>query len=434
MRNFVDSLYGRLAIVLIVSLVAGFGTMYALFHAHSDNNRRSNLARTISVQVKLVEEVLRAHPDFDKNPSSGIVLSESPNGGKSANADLNVFLAHLKSTLDEELGRETTIRADASLSGGFWIELDNVPQGRRWLFFPAQRPHRRQAYAEPWRWGVLASFLVVLIGGMALLWGVNKPLRQLEGAIDQVGRSDSPVVEISGPREIRNLAAQFNQMVKRLQQYDQDRAEMLVGVAHDLRAPITRLRLQLELENSSRRDAMIGNLDGIDAIVNQFLSFAQDVAPETPERCCLLGLIDETVATYLSQGITMSSEKHSVIELELMPTLLRRAISNLLENALEYGAAPITIDCSLRGEDAVIQVIDHGPGIPPDKVDMAVQAFTRVDAARAGKGHCGLGLAITARVAKMHAGRLVLSQGIPNGLVAELHLPLVANKALILPN
>ncbi len=429
MKNFIDSLYGRLAIVLIISLLAGFGTMYAVFHSHSDENRRSNLARTVSVQIQLVEEILRAHPNFDKNPSVGIVLSESPISGETASAAQKEFLDHLKSGLKEELGRDVTIQAGDSLSGGFWVDLNNVPQGPRWLFFSSPRPRRGTPRLEPWRWGLWTSFFVVLTGGMAMLWGVNKPLKTLENAIGQVGRVDYPAVEISGPREIRNLAGQFNEMVKRLQQYDQDRAEMLAGVAHDLRAPITRLRLQLELEESARREAMIGNLDGIDAIVNQFLSFAQGIAPETAERCSLRQLIEATVAPYLDQGITICAENNAAIELELMPTLLRRALSNLLENALVYGGAPITIGYMQHGDHAVIQIVDHGPGIPPDKVDTVVQAFTRLDAARPGKGHCGLGLAIAARIAKMHGGCLMLRQGTPNGLVAEIHLPIFTSRA-----
>lgn len=426
MRLFIGTLYGRLALVLIVSLGAGFGTMYSVFRSHSDDNRLANLARTISVQVHLVEEVLRAHPDFDKNPSSGIVLLESPSDRRASSTDQAEFLSHLKTALKEELGRTSALRQGSANSGGFWIQLADVPQGERWLYFPAPR---RRSHVEPWTWGLWASFFVVLVGGMALLWGVNKPLRRLENAIDQVGRGDTPIVDISGPREIRNLAEQFNQMVLRLKQYDQDRAEMLAGVAHDLRAPITRLRLQLELEESARRDAMIGNLDGIDAIVNQFLSFAKGIDLERHERRCIRSFIEEAAGPYLSKGVTVNLTEQPEIELNVMPTLLHRALVNLLENAIEYGALPISIDCERLADGVVIRVSDHGPGIPAEKIDLAVQAFTRLDTARSGKGHCGLGLAIVARIARLHQGHLTLGQAEPNGLIAEILLPMTTPPA-----
>lgn len=416
MRRFIDSLYGRLALVLLVALAAGFGTMDVLFRSHSNDNRLRNLAHTISVQTHLVEEALRSHPDFDRNPISGITLAGSV--GEAGPGD--DFLAHLGSSLNEELGRNSELRADAGPAGGFWIRLANVPQGERWLYFPMPR-HRPRA--EPWSWGLWVSFFVVLVGGMALLWGVNKPLRRLEGVIDQVGRIDSPVADTSGPREIRHLAEQFNRMVARLKEYDQERSEMLAAVAHDLRAPITRLRLQLELEDSARRDAMIANLDGIDGILNQFLSFAQGVVSEPREKCAIHALILETALPYLADGVTVRGEGPTDIELEVMPVLLQRALANLLENAAEYGAAPIEVAWELRPGEVAIRVCDRGPGIPPEKMDLAAKAFTRLDSARSGKGHCGLGLAIVDKIAQLHGGRLVLAAGDAGGLAAEIRLP-----------
>lgn len=421
MRRFFDSLYGRLALVLIVALGTGFAAMYVLFINHADDNRVKNFAHAISGRIQLVEEVLRSHPDFEKKPIRGISISKSPEDVKTGSSEQQEAIHRLQNALDEELGRTPEIKASAASSGGFWIQLADVPQGERWLYFPIPR-HRPRI--EMWMWGLWVGYFIVLVGGMTLLWGVHKPLRRLESALDQVGRIDTPSVDTSGPREIRNLAEQFNRMVARLKQYDQDRAEMLAGVAHDLRAPITRLRLQLELENSARRDAMIANLDGIDAIVNQFLTFAQGVVPEARAQRSLQVLIEEASVPYFGKGVTIVAEGQPGVQLEVMPILLGRALTNLLENAIEYGIAPITVSCERRTEEAVIRVADKGPGIPIDKMDLAKQAFTRLDTARSGKGHCGLGLAIVARIAELHQGHLVLAPNKDGGLVAEIHLPL----------
>lgn len=424
MTRFLDSLYARLVLVLIVALTAGFGTMYALFKAHSNDNRIRNIAHSVSVQIQLVEELLRSHPEFEAKPTYGITISPSPPtaGTVKPNEEEAEFLDHLKEAVNDELGRNVEIRA--STPEGYWMPLSGLPQGERWLHFPMPR-HRSRI--ETWAWGLWASFVVVLVGGMALLWGVNKPLRRLERAIAQVGRADSPVAEASGPREIRHLAEQFNQMVSRLEQYDRDRAEMLTGVAHDLRAPITRLRLQLELEDGARREAMIANLQGIASIVDQFLSFAQGVPTEPRARRELGTLIRGTAAPYLAAEVAIKPPGEAGLEAEVMPLLLQRAVANLLDNACEYGKPPVTVTWERQAGEAVIRVTDCGPGIPAERMDSAMQAFTRLDSARSGKGHCGLGLAIVAKIAKLHGGRLVLAPGKQGGLAAEIRLPLPPN-------
>lgn len=420
MRSRADTLYARLALVLLVSLIAGFGTMYSVFRSHTDDQRIANLARTVSVQVRLVEEVLRTHPDFDKDPTPGVTLAVDPEDGGRLGEQAE-FLAKLRRALDEELGRPVEMRGNAARAGGFWVRLSGISDGKRWLYFPA--PARRRNHVEPWTWGLWSSFLVVLVGGMALLWGVQKPLRQLAKAIEQVGLADPPRMDVTGPRETRTLAEQFNNMVSRLKQFDRDRSEMLVGLAHDLRAPITRLRLQLEMETGQRRDGMIANLEGIDVIVDQFVAFAQGAGSEVPEKGRVAEFVATAVAPYRDRGVRLDAPAEADANIVVMPHMLGRALANLIENALEYGSSPVVVEIRRAAAEAVVRVIDHGVGIPPEKLDLAVQAFTRLDSARRGKGHCGLGLAIAARIARLHGGRLMLRQNAPSGLVAELHLP-----------
>jgi two-component system osmolarity sensor histidine kinase EnvZ len=422
MRNFLDSLYGRLALVLLAALLAGFGTMYVLFRSHTDENRIRNIARAMAVEVHLLEELLRTHPDFDQHPVGGVIVAERLPAGDTATPEQAIFAERLQEPLDEELGRKASTHASNWHQGGMWIALRDIPGGERWMFFPmAKRP----PHIEPWTWGLWASFLVVLVGGMALLWGVQKPLRRLERTIRAVNTIDAPTVETGGPREVRSVAEQFNQMIERLRQYDRDRAVMLAGVAHDLRAPLTRLRLQLDLEDSPRRPAMTANLNGIESIIDQFLAFAQDGELDRPVRANLALLVDEIVAHYHLQLATIDIPEDETLEAEVRPASLRRAIGNLIDNAIEYGAAPITISCRRVGEQAVIRVADAGPGIPADNIAEALRPFSRLDAARAGKGHCGLGLAIADRVATAHQGTLALKANSPRGLVAELALPLI---------
>ena len=422
MKRLFDSLYGRLALVLLAALLAGFGTMYLLFQSHSDDTRLHNIARSMAVQVRLLEELLRTHPDYEQHPVGGVTVVAQPPAGDRPSAEQAAFAERIREPLADELGRDVEALASSWQQGGLWVALQGVPEGRHWMFLPS--PKRKPPHVEPWTWGLWVSFIVVLVGGMVLLWGVQQPLRRLERAIGEVGGAEAPPVEAGGPREVRSVAEQFNRMIERLRQYDRDRAVMLAGVAHDLRAPLTRLRLQLDLEDSPRRPAMTANLDGIETIIDQFLAFAQDGKPERPLRLNLVPLVEDIVAPYRLPAAHVDIPEDAALEAEVDPASLRRALGNLIENAIEYGEAPVEVSCRRVGDSAVIGVADAGPGIPASRVAEALRPFSRLDTARAGKGHCGLGLAIAGRIAAAHGGRLSLQARAPRGLLAELSLPL----------
>lgn len=422
MRRALDSLYGRLALVLLAALLGGFGTMYLLFQSHSDDTRIRNIARSIGVQVHLLEQLLRTHPDYGLHAVGGVTMTDRLSADDVATPEVKLFAERIQPALAEELERATAVHPTRWHGGGLWIDLRDVPGGERWMFFPMPK---RKAHVDPWVWGLWVSFLVVLVGGMALLWGVQKPLRRLERTIRQVNSIDAPTVETGGPREVRSVAEQFNQMIERLRQYDRDRAVMLAGVAHDLRAPLTRLRLQLDLEDSPRLPAMSANLDAIESIIDQFLAFAQDGELDRPVRANLALLVEEIVAPYHLPAAQLDIPEDEMLEAEVRPASLRRAVANLIDNALEYGAAPITISCRRVDGSAAIRVADAGPGIAAERIAEALRPFSRLDTSRPGKGHCGLGLAIADRIAAVHRGSLRLTPNAPQGLVAELRLPLI---------
>lgn len=423
MTRLVDSLYSRLALVLLVALLAGFGTMYGLFRSHTDDTRVRNYARSIAVQIRLMEELLRSHPDVDAHPVGGTTVVHRPPTAPDPDADQSSLLERLREPLQEELGRAPAAAAVGGAAKGLWIALAGVPQGERWMFFPAPK---RRPRPESWTWALWTSFAVVLVGGMSLLWGVHRPLRRLEQGIRRVASTDAPAVQTEGPREIRAVAEQFNEMLERLRRFDRDRAVMLAGVAHDLRAPLTRLRLQLELDDSPRHAAMAANLDGMGRIVDQFLAFAQDADPEAPVRFDLAALARETAAAYGGRVGLPGDADAMELPVEARPATLQRAIGNLIDNALEYGAPPVILDCRRADGRALVRVSDAGPGIPAERIGEALRPFSRLDTARPGAGHCGLGLAIAARVAGAHGGTLTLEGAAPRGLAATIALPIAS--------
>jgi two-component system osmolarity sensor histidine kinase EnvZ len=235
--------------------------------------------------------------------------------------------------------------------------------------------------------------------------------------------------------EIRQVNMGFNRMARELAKVEEDRAVLLAGISHDLRTPLTRLRLELEMAAlpTADRQAMITDLEQMDAIVRQFLDYARR-APQQPAEAIDL--------TELVRGAALrariEAQPLSTLELLVAPgititgyrTELDRAFDNLLVNAARYGRDPasgrlaVTVSLATDGREAVVSVADCGPGVPADQIDRLLRPFERGDAARSGSGGAGLGLPIVHRIARLHGGALRLVANSPHGLRAELTFPL----------
>lgn len=434
LHPYLDSLYVRLALVLAAALVAGFATMGWLFHHHMEQDRNRGERSHMTDQIKLVERLLQKSPDVDLNDILGhrVYRGTEPDGTEPGPPD--DLPPDLASNIASTLGHPVDIRRRVDHPrSGFWLRLAISTKEPVWLFMGPPGPFGGSGKLggrggpprglEPWALGLLVSFAVVFVGGMFLLWRVQVPLRELEKALRQFGPSAAPShLQASGPREVRKLAEQFNRMTDRLQEYERDRQEMLAGVAHDLRAPVTRLRLQFELENSSRKAAMVHNLDSVDAIVDQFLLFARGAGNEALVELDMCAYLSEVTAPYDDQGVHLTVPNTDVI-LSIRPNSLRRALCNLIDNALEYGAPPVTVNLVEHSDQVVLTVCDHGTGIAASDRALALRPFTRLDDARASQGHCGLGLAIVARIAEAHGSRLELDNVPEGGLQARVIFP-----------
>jgi two-component system osmolarity sensor histidine kinase EnvZ len=419
--RFVSSLYLRLVLVLLLAMGASYGTMYVLFLAHLEETRTGNFARTLAAQVRLVEELLQARPAAEFPVLKTLRLAPSPPAIVAAGPEVEQRLARIRSGLSEELGRDVIVKAVEAPDAGLWIDL-RLPGGEpQWLFMAAPRP--RPPHVESMLPVSLVGFAVFFAGGMLLLWQVQRPLKRLGKALEAVGHGNRLVkLPVSGGGEIRILGERYNDMVERLRRYEEDRATMLAGVAHDLRTPITRLRLLVELAQGSRLAEMEQNLADIERITEQFLVYARggDGEPFTDRDVALF--LDEVVAPYAAQGVTATCCPAGAI-VPLRADALRRALINLVENAIEYGNAPIHVQCSIDNASVSIAVEDAGVGIEASQIGHAMRPFARLDSSRRGKGHCGLGLVIAARIAEDHGGTLALRNHEPQGFVAELRFP-----------
>jgi two-component system osmolarity sensor histidine kinase EnvZ len=299
-----------------------------------------------------------------------------------------------------------------------------------WVGFPM--PDRPQAEDIPSRALMWTLIVLMLLLAAAYLFArfLARPLRQLTDAVDRVGHGETPPpLPESGPSEIAAVNRGFNTMLGNLRQIERDRAVLLAGVSHDLRTPLARLRLGIEFDarDEATRAGMVADIEEMDRIIGQFLDFARDDASTALEVADLNEVVAACVERYANAGTPVTFTPGSIPPLPLKSTAISRLVANLVDNALAYGAPPIQVTTALSGGNVWLDVLDRGPGIPPDQVERLKQPFTRASAARArddGAAGAGLGLAIVDRIARMHGGTFDLSPRDGGGTVARVTLPL----------
>jgi two-component system, OmpR family, osmolarity sensor histidine kinase EnvZ len=300
-----------------------------------------------------------------------------------------------------------------------------VPPGNEWIaLHNVVLPLSRYLGASTL---TLALAIVVAVLGA---WRLQRPLRHLARAAREfrVGHRAVAVQE-SGPREIRKLIGDFNEMVHELELSEQERAVMLAGLAHDLRAPITRMQVRADLlPDEANRAGFMRDAESLSRIVTQFLDFARDGAdpsPRTPvDQHCRRHYGDSLGDEAL---VTLKLQAGDGFSLPLVD--LDRILSNLIENAFTYGEAPVEIVTASRPGAFTLTVRDQGAGIPADQLERALRPFVRLDAARGGDAHCGLGLAIVRRLARYNGGSFVAANVAGGGFAVTLTFGEVARGA-----
>lgn len=328
----------------------------------------------------------------------------------------------LRVELCHRLGRCPAVLPASSLRRGVWVELTSSLEPV-WLFVSLPSP-------RGWPPDPLLLSLSIGMGGFGavllfLTLEIQRPLTRLQEALADVGLEALPAaLPDQGAPAVRQLMARFNAMLLRLEDSGRERTTMLAGIAHDLRSPLTRLRLRLALAAEGpmapqELERAQADIRSIERITRQFMIFAGAEAGEVPVLVPLDGLVAESAVAVGEVPLELDLEP---LVRRVRPIALARAVGNLLDNALSYGRPPLRVvlrplgpgdgAVRLHGEAGAvesgfeIQVWDCGDGIDPDQWQKAMTPFQRLDQARGGEGHCGLGLAIAAKVARDHGGDL----------------------------
>lgn len=274
---------------------------------------------------------------------------------------------------------------------------------------------------------LLALLLIVLVvSGLLLARRMARPMARLAEAAERfgLGQSQAPLAE-KGPREVRHTIRAFNEMQERLHRHITERSQMLAAVSHDLRTPITTLRLRAEyIEDAEMRDKTLATLAEMEAILSATLSFARDEAADEASRSTdLAAMLQSLVDDHVDLGGEAHYDGPDRLVVTCRPIALKRAINNLIENALKYG------DCAAVGlshnKDSVeIRIDDQGPGIPAEQIEQVFAPFFRVESSRSrDTGGSGLGLAVARTIVLAHGGRIELVNRPEGGLRATVLLP-----------
>ncbi|MGE0557401.1 MAG: ATP-binding protein [Burkholderiales bacterium] len=335
------------------------------------------------------------------------------------------FLRIVETELQQRLGSQTRVALERNGVSGVWVSF-RIDREEFWVSVPRSRIERN----EPLRWigwGALVLALAV-VGAFLVVARINRPLRELTRAAEQLGRGTVPLrVTESGPAEIRTLARTFNQMAADLRRQDEERALLLAGVSHDLRTPLARIRLAMEMFDG-RGDAALkagvaDDIADIDAAINQFLDFARPVDAETAADDSDLNEIAQSVVErYVRNGRDVRLTTAPVKPRPLRRLAMQRLLANLIDNALRHGTGAVEILTAQAADGLRIEVLDRGPGIPETETARMLQPFTRMDNARSTSG-TGLGLAIVDRIAQMHGGSVQLLAREGGGLRVRVTLP-----------
>ncbi|WP_289175454.1 ATP-binding protein [uncultured Parasutterella sp.] len=394
-------------------------TRYALISA--DTSYRFDLIMALAQREGL--NILPKEPSDRVEPLEGDRLND-------------LILENVRSSL----GKDTMLARRINGMPGLWVSF-KIDEDEYWL--RCERSSNPPRLGTNWIFWFGGMLFVCTLFTVLLTNRLIDPLSRLSSYARQLGRGILPEpLPLDGPREIREVNESFNVMVSDLKRLQSDRELLLAGVSHDLRTPITRLRLEVELAPISEetRNAMCSDLDQMESIVKQFMAYVRQGETELSVVDISSTLREVIAANRLSTqpDVTLKVSIDDNLEVRANPTDLARAIQNMIVNAGKYGRSTdgrlnLTIVLRHLKKKSLAELIvsDDGKGLPANDLERVLRPFERGDTARGNASGTGLGLSIVTRVAKAGGGSVRLVQNIPNGLSVQMIMPLVPSSSLV---
>jgi len=422
------TLLARSFLLIAALIVTAVLASYQIYRIYERGPRSRELAQqTVSTlnltRAALVnaDPYLRRELLIDINVSEGLRLYPATASERLEPLPDDPLLRRVASRLRATLGEQTRFAVARDGEEGFWVSF-LIDGDEFWAKLPLGR--FQPAFGLEWLGWILALLALALAGAWLIASRIARPLADITRAAGRIGRGEAhqPLSE-AGPRELHTVATAFNRMASDLDSMERERAMVLAGISHDLRTPLTRLRLALEMSGaeSSSSGAMIADIEEIDAILGQFLDFARGTDEQKTGQD--LGLVlAELAEHYARLGKPVTVHAHDLPAFPFARMAVHRAVGNLVDNALAYAGGAVDVMTFAAEGRVAIEVRDRGPGIPGSEIERLKRPFTRLDPSRRGPSGSGLGLAIVERIARAHGGTLDLAPREGGGLVARLVL------------
>ena len=432
-RYFPKSLYARVVLIVVLPIFLILAVVtYIFFERHWDKVS-ANLSTNVAGQIALVTRLYEEAPDdagretLIRHALEDLDLSvrfdpDAQIPEKDKLSVLNLYNRSLDKRLDRRLDRAYWFNTQSWPS---YVEVRVQMDDGALVFFALR--DRVFATSGPifLAWLIGASFL---LGWIAILFMRNqvRSILRLGEAAEAFGRGrDQPDFRPSGATEVRRAGLAFIAMRERIKRQIHQRTAMLAGISHDLRTPLTRIKLALAFQPASPDiDAIKGDVEEMERMIDSYVLFARDIAVgEDPEVVDIGALLKETAEDSARAGRTLPAEIEDGLIIAVRRDALKRAVHNLIANGFKY-ASRVWLSGKRVENRVEITVDDDGPGIDPAKYDDALKPFVRLDEARnQNKPGVGLGLSVVRDVARIHGGDVVLTKAPQGGLRATIRIP-----------
>lgn len=438
MRVLPQSAFGQtvllIGILLLINQVVSYLSVTYYFIQPSYQQINSLLAtqvKSVLANDLLVSNKATRTRYFEKTNIQILDDSEARKQG----LETATYYGFMSSQVSEQLNqladvRISTISQKANVNSPYtvWISLSRYPD--TWIAIPITGLN--EANISPLTMYLMVIGILSVAGGWLFVRRMTMPLSSLQKAALAVGRGEHPApLKEQGSSEMIQVTRAFNRMNQGIKQLEHDRTLMTAGISHDLRTPLTRIRLASEMLPESQnwiKEGIVNDIEDMNAIIDQFIDYARYDSEEVKEDTDLNSLILE-----LAQARHVEDTHHIELKLNDLPTLslrriaMKRVIDNLIENAFRYGSNNITITTYYNKTKKRIycKVRDFGPGIPNEELEHVFMPFAQGNKARSSLGS-GLGLAIIRRIIEAHDGEVTLRNHPQQGLIAEFYLPVYA--------
>ncbi len=378
-------------------------------------------SRSLPSEARIQGRAFKPHPQWRNQPKlEGNIRRE-----------LQFFVRTLNARLHDgtrvALSREQPPRLFISLASDPGEEDTRL--NREWLVIPLG--HIAPSISTPSIVIWLAGLGLLLLISAIFSWHITRPLTRLADAADQLAAGQPQRVTPSGPRETRILGERFNAMLDALSESGAVRRTLLAGLPHDLKGPLSRMWLRIELAGeSSFTEGMRRDIQDMQRMINQFIGFVRGTDPGTYHFAplALNVWLEEQASAWESAGSAVHLTRlwPEPLTINADRVALGRLLDNLVTNALNHGKPPVEIALTAKDGQAIISVSDHGAGISPERRSEALRPFSRLDEARTLTGSVGLGLALCDAIVRAHGGTLVLGQAQGGGLEVMARLPVAS--------